>query len=94
MNKTFTPEEMAYLAQFEMQMRTAVESRYLRGVSRTAVERLAGIYNRVISANYTFNANCAACVLDLLTKVGSMYLAQKSEEAAQKTEKKKTNKKK
>ena len=78
MTKQFTPEDMQTLSQWEGNMRTAIQSRYLRNVGRAAVQVIAEIWARKLGvAKIAVNDSCPACVLDLLQRVGKAYFEQK-----------------
>lgn len=78
MTKQFTPEDMQTLSQWEDNMRTAIQSRYLRNVGRAAVQVIAEIWARKLGvAKIAVNDSCPACVLDLLQRVGKAYFEQK-----------------
>lgn len=89
----FTKEDMKTLSQWEANMRTAILSRYLRNVGKTAVQTIASIWaKRLGVAQVTVNDSCPACVLDLLQRVGRAYFEQveaeskKAKKAKTKTE--------
>lgn len=78
MTKRFTPEDMQTLSQWEGNMHTAIQSRYLRNVGRAAVQVIAEIWARKLGvAKIAVNDSCPACVLDLLQRVGKAYFEQK-----------------
>lgn len=78
MTKQFTPEDMQTLSQWEGNMHTAIQSRYLRNVGRAAVQVIAEIWARKLGvAKIAVNDSCPACVLDLLQRVGKAYFEQK-----------------
>lgn len=69
---------MQTLSQWEGNMRTAIQSRYLRNVGRAAVQVIAEIWARKLGvAKIAVNDSCPACVLDLLQRVGKAYFEQK-----------------
>lgn len=69
---------MQTLSQWEGNMRTAIQSRYLRNVGRAAVQIIAEIWARKLGvAKIAVNDSCPACVLDLLQRVGKAYFEQK-----------------
>ncbi|WP_418981689.1 hypothetical protein [Alistipes sp.] len=74
-----TQEEFAIAARWETNMQTAIRSRYLRNVGRTALERLVSIYERISGERRHINPNCAACVAELLQRLGAVYFADKAE---------------
>lgn len=84
---TFTREQLKELAQWEKQMRTAVDANYARGMSSRMAKRMHEILVAATGTNMVFNATCARCVTDLLRMVGVRYFADK--EAAEKKSKRK-----
>jgi hypothetical protein len=86
----FTKEDMKTLSQWEKNMRTAILSRYLRNVGKSAVQTIAEIWARKLGvAKVAVNDSCPACVLDLLQRVGRAYFEQQEVEN-KKTKKSKT----
>lgn len=72
---------MQTLSQWESNMRTAIQSRYLRNVGRAAVQVIAEIWARKLGvAKIAVNDSCPACVLDLLERVGKAYFEQQEAE--------------
>lgn len=74
-----TQEEIATLSKWEMNMRTAVRSKYLRHVGRKAIETMVPIYERATGYRVRVNSNCGACVLDFLQRIGNIYFADLEE---------------
>lgn len=85
-----TQKQMAYLSKFESNMQTAVRSNWTSPLSASDLQGVADIFNEVTGQNRRANANCASCILELLTDVGRIYFAQK--EAAQADNKPKVGK--
>lgn len=79
--KKFTTEEMQVLSQWEPNMRTAIESKYLRNVGRLGVKAISDIRARQLGVKEVYvNSSCASCILDLLQRVGKDYFSQKEAE--------------
>lgn len=74
-----TQEEIATLSKWELNMRTAVRSKYLRHVGRMAIETMVPIYERATGYRVRVNSNCGACVLDFLQRMGAVYFADLEE---------------
>ena len=74
-----TQEEIATLSKWELNMRTAVRSKYLRHVGRMAIETMVPIYERATGYRVRVNSNCGACVLDFLQRIGNIYFADLEE---------------
>lgn len=79
-----TQEEIATLSKWELNMRTAVRSKYLRHVGRAAIETMVPIYERATGYRIRVNSNCGACVLDFLQRMGAVYFADLEEMEAAK----------
>lgn len=73
-----TPDELAFLANYEMQMDTAINAHYLRGVGRDAARKMLDIYNRVYRIHRVLNLNCGGCVYNLLKDIGAVYFEDKA----------------
>lgn len=78
-----TQEEIAIVSKWEMNLRTAVRSKYLRHVGRTAIETMVPIYERATGHRVRVNSNCGACVLDFLQRMGAIYFADLASKNAQ-----------
>ncbi len=78
-----TQEEFAAVAVYEQQIQTAVRSNYLRNVGRSGLAVLVPIYERATASKLSVNGNCAACILDLLKRIGAIYFADKAEQEQQ-----------
>ena len=63
--KQFTKGQMAVLATYEENLRTAVTGGYVRAMRRTDVAILNDIHNNYTGGSRRFSANCQACVLEL-----------------------------
>lgn len=79
-----TQEEIAIVSKWEMNLRTAVRSKYLRHVGRMAIETMVPIYERATGYHIRVNSNCGACVLDFLQRIGTIYFADLEEMEAAK----------
>lgn len=82
----FTPEQMEALRDLEPYFETAVRASWSRAVPRIMMETLHRIWEQAIGRHYPFILNCAQCQLNLLREAGTVYLAQKAEEAERKVE--------
>ena len=76
---TFDDQTFAFLAQFEDNMRTAINSRWARHPGFNVMPRLAEIYNAATGQHRHVNASCQGCVLDFLTDLGRLYFEDKEE---------------
>ena len=78
-----TQEQMTYLSRFEGNMLTAVRSNWTSPLSASDLQMVADIYNKVTGQSRRANANCASCILELLTDMGRIYFAQKEASQAE-----------
>lgn len=78
-----TQEQMTYLSRFEGNMLTAVRSNWTSPLSASDLQMVADIYNEVTGQSRRANANCASCILELLTDMGRIYFAQKEASQAE-----------
>ena len=79
--KQFTKGQMAVLATYEENLRTAVTGGYVRAMRRTDVAILNDIHNNYTGGSRRFSANCQACVLELCLDLGRLYFAQRDAQA-------------
>lgn len=70
-------EQMAILSKYEDRIGTAVRSNWASPVSATELQVIVDILNGVTGGNRRVNANCASCILEILTDVGRLYFEQK-----------------
>lgn len=76
--KQFTKGQMAVLATYEENLRTAVSGGYVRAMRSTDVAILNDIHNNYTGGFRRFSANCQACVLELCQDLGRLYFAQRA----------------
>lgn len=76
-----TKEQMDFLKPYEGRMETATKSNWASAVSQTELEGITQILNQVTGGNRRANANCASCILEILTDIGRIYFAQKEAES-------------
>ena len=77
---------MQALEPLEPYFETAVRASWSRAVPRILMETCHRIWEQAIGRHYPFILNCAQCQLNLLRDAGTVYLAQKAEEAERKVE--------
>ena len=82
----YTEEQFNILAQYEANLRTAVDGNWARNPGRTALAQSNDILNGATKANHRLNAWCQQCVLSLLRSAGKLYFEDKKEREAQKAE--------
>ena len=77
---------MQELEPLEPYFDTAVRASWSRAVPRILMETCHRILEQAIGRHYPFILNCSQCQLNLLRDAGTVYLAQKAEEAERKVE--------
>lgn len=82
----YTEEQFNILAQYEDNLRTAVDGNWARNPGRTALAQINGILNEATKANHRLNAWCQQCILSLLRSAGKLYFEDKKERETQKAE--------
>ncbi len=82
----YTEEQFNILAQYEANLRTAVDGNWARNPGRTALAQINDILNGATKTNHRLNAWCQQCVLSLLRSAGKLYFEDKKEREAQKAE--------
>ena len=78
---TFDKETYNYLAQFDDNFRTAIDSRWARHPGHHNLIRMARIYEVTTGQERHVNTSCQSCVLDFLRDLGRLYFADKEEMA-------------
>ena len=82
----YNDEQFNILAQYEANLRTAVDGNWARNPGRTALAQINGILNEATKANHRLNAWCQQCVLSLLRSAGKLYFEDKKERETKKAE--------
>lgn len=82
----YTEEQFNILAQYEDNLRTAVDGNWARNPGRTALAQINDILNGATKANHRLNAWCQQCVLSLLRSAGKLYFEDKKERETKKAE--------
>ena len=80
----YNEEQFNILAQYEDNLRTAVDGNWARNPGRTALAQINDILNGATKANHRLNAWCQQCVLSLLRSAGKLYFEDKKELEAMK----------
>lgn len=81
MNEVLTPAQMAALKPYEDILRTMHYSGWSRNVTTPAFRALKALYDEKTGRNNRVNANCNACVSDMLRKLAGWYYATKEAES-------------
>ena len=74
-----TDEQFQILSKYETQLRTAVKARWARFPGTAALHEIHRIQFEVIKKKTALNTSCSSCVLRLLTDMGYIYFADKTE---------------
>lgn len=82
----YTEEQFNILAQYEANLRTAVDGNWARNPGRTALAQINDILNGATKTNHRLNAWCQQCILSLLRSAGKLYFEDKKEREAMKAE--------
>lgn len=82
----YTEEQFNILAQYEANLRTAVDGNWARNPGRTALAQINDILNGATKANHRLNAWCQQCILSLLRSAGKLYFEDKKERETKKAE--------
>lgn len=82
----YTEEQFNILAQYEANLRTAVDGNWARNPGRTALAQINDILNEATKTNHRLNAWCQQCILSLLRSAGKLYFEDKKEREAMKAE--------
>ena len=77
---TLTPAQMAALAPYERNMKTAVESDWTRGLGSTGAKVLGRILREVAGGPSHVDLSCPDCVLRLCRRVGRWYFDTQEKE--------------
>lgn len=80
----YNEEQFNILAQYEANLRTAVDGNWARNPGRTALAQINDILNGATKSNHRLNAWCQQCVLSLLRSAGKLYFEDKKEREAMK----------
>lgn len=77
----FTKEQYEYLQNFEPQFNTAIKSHFARMDNRDTLAKLDSIYQSVFHRSSNLLGGCNRCVVDGLTKLGTLYFKDKADYA-------------
>lgn len=80
-----TAAQMAALAPYEENMRTAVKSDYTRGLGANGARLMGRILSEVTGGPSYVNLSCPVCVLNTARRVGKLYFDTLDRNAAEET---------
>lgn len=81
-----TEEQFNALAPYQKHFETAVRSQWARLTGTSALDMIHEIYCQVSGTNYRLNKGCSTCILNLLTDMGRIFLADLEERSKAKVE--------
>lgn len=76
---TFNKQQMEILSAWEDNFRTAVNSKWSRGIGTTGYVTIHKIYTEATGRKFPMHPSCGSCMLRLLQEVGGLYFADKQE---------------
>ncbi|MBR2698807.1 MAG: hypothetical protein IKE76_09480 [Clostridia bacterium] len=84
----YTDEQFQALAAYEDRFALVIRARYARNPGRDALRAIHDAYCAATKTQGALHANCAACIVSLLTGAGKLYFDDKKEREAQAAAKK------
>lgn len=85
-----TEEQFNALAPYQRHFETAVRSQWARLTGTSALDLIHETYVQVTGKNFRLNKGCSSCILQLLTDMGTIFLADLEERNKTKVEVKET----
>lgn len=73
-----TKQEFKYLAQFEENFYTAIQSNFSRNISSSNLEKFSEIIEKETGKPTNTNYNCSVCALNLIKKMADIYYKEKN----------------
>lgn len=73
-----TKQEFKYLAQFEENFYTAIQSNFSRNISISNLEKFSEIIEKETGKPTNTNYNCSVCALNLIKKMADIYYKEKN----------------
>ena len=73
-----TKQEFKYLAQFDENFYTAIQSNFSRNISRSNLEKFSEIIEKETGKTINTNYNCGICCLNLVKKMAAIYYKEKN----------------
>lgn len=70
---TYTKEQLRILASWEENFRTAIQSKWSRGIGTTGYTTIHRIYTEATGKKLPFHPSCGTCMLHLLQDAGKVY---------------------
>lgn len=81
-----TEEQFNALAPYQRHFETAVRSQWARLTGTSALDLIHETYVQVTGKNFRLNKGCSSCILQLLTDMGTIFLADLEERNKTKVE--------
>ena len=77
MKRSFTKEELDFLAEYESRFRTAIELDFSRNLEPSYLLKINEVYEAAAGEKLGVNTSCSHCVCTFLKKVGKKYFEDK-----------------
>jgi hypothetical protein len=74
-----TNEQFEQMSKYETQFRTAINSKWARIPSTAALYQMHHLLSDITGRKTHLNTSCSSCVLRLLTEMGQIYFADKTQ---------------
>jgi len=73
-----TSKQYETLISFESNFNTAINSNYIRAISKSNLEILMGVYKEIFNTEFRMTYNCPTCVFRLVSTLGNLFYEYKS----------------
>ena len=73
MRKELNAEEIAKLAPYERQMRTATEARWVSHIPQSGIDTFLAVWKSLTGTDRVFRQGCGTCILNLVADLGTLY---------------------
>ena len=74
-----TNEQFEQMSKYETQFRTAINSKWARIPSTAVLYQMHHLLSDITGRKTHLNTSCSSCVLRLLTEMGQIYFADKTQ---------------
>lgn len=81
MRKDLNVEEVARLAPYEKQMKTAVEARWVSHIPQNGIDVFLEVWKSLTGSERVYRMGCGTCILNLVSDLGVLYFRYKKNEA-------------
>ena len=80
MRKELNAEEIAQLAPYEKQMRTATEARWVSHIPQSGIDTFLAVWKSLTEQDRIFRQGCGTCILNLVYDLGVLYFKAKKKD--------------